>query len=76
MKNITDYTYLGVTIFFGFGMDMVPQVQRDFANIVLGVAVGVQVFWDIFFDAERLLRRRKAKGTHTTCLKPIFSSVS
>lgn len=41
---------------------MVPQPQRTFAYIVLGVAVGVQVFWDIVFDVERFLRKRKAKG--------------
>lgn len=71
--------HLGVALFFGFKTDMVPQPQRTFAYIVLGVAVAQQVLWEIWFDIDRIRRQRLAKGkmlscTITSCMQEKSSS--
>ncbi|XP_045190938.2 putative ferric-chelate reductase 1 [Mercenaria mercenaria] len=48
-----------VTCFFAFNNRIIPQPQKYFANIVLGVFMGMQVFWEVWFEINRILKLRK-----------------
>ncbi|XP_045188788.2 putative ferric-chelate reductase 1 isoform X1 [Mercenaria mercenaria] len=49
-----------VTFFFAFNNDMIPQPQTYFANIVLGVFVGQQVLWEVWFEINKNWQLKKA----------------
>ncbi|XP_060602320.1 putative ferric-chelate reductase 1 [Ruditapes philippinarum] len=42
-----------VTFFFAFNNEIIPQPQTYFANIVLGVYVGIQVLWELWFEISK-----------------------
>ena len=51
-----------VTFFFAFNNDIIPEPQTNFANIVLGVYVGLQVAWEIWFEINKKFVLRNASG--------------
>jgi tetrahydromethanopterin S-methyltransferase subunit E len=51
-----------VTFFFAFNIDMIPSPQKRFANIVLGVFVGLQVSWEIWFGMQQKCHRKRSSG--------------
>ncbi|XP_060607883.1 putative ferric-chelate reductase 1 isoform X2 [Ruditapes philippinarum] len=53
-----------VTFFFAFNIDMIPSPQKRFANIVLGVFVGLQVSWEIWFGMQQKCHRKRSSDNY------------
>jgi hypothetical protein len=53
-----------VTFFFAFNNEIIPQPQTYFANIVLGVYVGIQVLWELWFEISKKFVSRNHSGKY------------